>query len=75
MSIVNVLGKGQAPLGAACWTPAAERSRVPLLSELERGVVIAGSYRHGAPDGALARVLRWEMSRLGSERQCPNSIL
>ena len=58
MSIVNVLGKDQAPSGAARRVPAAERSHVPLLTELEPEPVIRGSHRHVAPDGAFACVLR-----------------
>ena len=57
MSIVNAVGKDQAPLGAACRAPAADRSHVPLLAELEPSLVIRDSYRHVAPNGAFARVL------------------
>ena len=54
MSIVNAFGKSQAPSGAAWRNPTAKRSHVPLLTELEPRPMIRGSYRHFAPDGALA---------------------
>jgi RND family efflux transporter MFP subunit len=65
MSIVNALGKGQAPLGAACGTPATGRSHVPLLTELIVGALISCFYRrHVAPNGAFARLPGCEMRLL-----------
>jgi len=43
MCIVNALGKDQAPLGAACRVPAADRSHMPLLAELEPSLMVRGS--------------------------------
>ena len=60
MSIVNALGKGRAPSGAACRNPKAKPNHVPLLTELEQRFRMRGSYRHAAPTGALTRVLRYE---------------
>jgi hypothetical protein len=44
------------PSGAACRNLPAKRSVVPLLTELGPGHD-QDSYRHAAPDGALARIL------------------
>jgi len=68
MSIGSVLGKDQAPAGAACPTPAGEHSYVPLLTELEQRSMSRGSYTHAAPNGALARVRGREMSVPGSRQ-------
>ncbi len=66
MSIVHGLAKGQAPVGAAGQTPAAKRNNMPLLMELEPGVVVPGSYKHDAPNGAFSSALSCEIPALAS---------
>ena len=56
MSIVDVLGKDQAPSGAACTTSAPAPSHMPLLTELKPPSVVPGSYRHDAPNGAFSLI-------------------
>ncbi len=63
MSIVIAHGIGQAPSGAAGRTRATEQNHMPLLTELEPGVVVPASDRYVAPGGALARLSKLEMSR------------
>jgi len=64
MSIANVPGDSQAPLGAACEDDRSARRPMPLLTELERDSVGWPFYKHGAPSGATARAGQCEVSGL-----------
>jgi hypothetical protein len=55
---------GKAPSGAACQGSTVRRADMPLLTELERGLVGPRSYKHAAPSGAVTHVPRREIPGL-----------
>ncbi len=56
MFVVQGHPGGQAPSGAACQGSTIQSAHMPLLTELERGLVGLRSYRHAAPNGAFQHV-------------------
>ena len=67
--IVQVHRGAQAPSGAACQGRTVRRVDMPLLTELERGLVGPRSYKDGAPKGAVRLVPRYEISVPGTTLQ------
>jgi hypothetical protein len=57
MFIASICGGNQAPLGAACRARVVTKDHMPLLTELENSVVGPHSYKHAAPNGAIAPAL------------------